>query len=137
MRARQLSASDLDAAVVELQWAAANAEEPGLLHAAQIRLAKILIEQEKLDQAAALANANTDSDYASHYAEVLGDVARLSGEYTEAATQYQKALDGLAQQDIGYSAILNLKLNRLPVSAPEKSTDSESAEDNAPEPVSG
>jgi predicted negative regulator of RcsB-dependent stress response len=115
LRAKQLAASDLDEALVELQWAATQADEPGLKNAALIRQAKILIEQGKLEQAAAIANTNLDGDYRSHYAEILGDVARLREDYIAAAGHYQAAIDGLAQQDIGYSAILNLKLNRLPI----------------------
>ena len=33
--------------------------------------------------------------------------------------QFIDAIEGLAQQDLGYSAILNLKLNRLPVAPAE------------------
>ena len=114
LRAKQLSVSDLSAAAKELQWAAGHAEEAGLKHAAQIRLAKVLTAQGELEKAKSIATDNMGNGFDSNYAEILGDIARLQNDIQTARTHYQSALDNLSQADGQYSAILNLKLNRLP-----------------------
>lgn len=128
LRARQLAVSDMPAAQAELEWVLGHAEEEGLQHTARIRQAKVLIAQNELAAAKALLNDQDAVGFTSFYAELRGDVARLEGDFAAAREQYQIALDNLSQREIGYSAILNLKRNRLPSTenAPAGSDDGDS-----------
>lgn len=116
IRAKQLSATDLDAAFEELAWVIDNAQENGVKHAARIRQAKILFSQGNLDEAQALASFEPNIGFESHYAELLGDIAVQQGEFDVARQNYKRAIDEIGQAGGGYSQLLQLKLDRLPVS---------------------
>lgn len=115
LMARQLSVSDLDAAIEELAWVVSNAQEYGLKHTALIRQAKILISQGKLEEAKAIALTQPYQGFDSFYQEILGDIAVKQGEFSSADDYYQSALDTLGEADQNYVAILTLKKDRLPV----------------------
>ena len=114
LRAKQLSLSDLPSAAQELQWVADNASEAGLRHAARIRLAKTKIALGELSQATTIASQLPYEGFDSYYQEILGDIA-ARGEASEAARgHYQQAIDSLDASNSGYSAILKLKITKLP-----------------------
>lgn len=119
--ARQLSVNDLDAALAELEWVAQNAEEIGVVNAANLRRAKILLTLDRLEEAKALASQSQASGFKSHNAEILGDVAARQGDHTAASKHYQTAIDALEPSDFSYRSILTLKLNRLPAAAETES----------------
>ena len=114
LRARQLSVSDMPAALVELQWVSDHARESGVLHAAQIRQAKILLAQGELDAAKTIAETKTIQWFLdSYYHEILGDIALKQQSAAEARAHYQSAIDSLGSSESAYSSILTLKMNRL------------------------
>jgi predicted negative regulator of RcsB-dependent stress response len=115
MKARQLSVNDLDAALKELRWVGSNAEELGLIHTARLREAKILLAQDKLEPAMALANTEPYDGFDSHYNEILADIAVRQKDYSRAKTHYQIAIDSISQANDAYSSVLSIKMNRLPV----------------------
>lgn len=115
LRAKQLAVSDLEQAATELQWVVEGAEDTGLRHTARIRLAKVLLAQDKLAQAKAVAQQQPYQGFDSNYEEILGDIAVREQEFEQARNHYQAALDSLGAADRNYSAILQLKINRLPV----------------------
>jgi predicted negative regulator of RcsB-dependent stress response len=120
LKARQLSVSDLDLAIEELEWVVANTSEYGLKHTALIRQAKILLAQGKLEEAKAIAQVQPYQGFDSFYQEILGDIAAQQGRFSEAENHYQSALDTLNEDDGGYRSILILKKDRLPVAANEE-----------------
>ncbi|NNC99706.1 MAG: tetratricopeptide repeat protein [Gammaproteobacteria bacterium] len=117
MRARQLSVSDIPAALAELQWVAENTSEIGIKHAARIRQAKLLVTQGDLAAAKSAATADDYDGFDSYYQEILGDIAAQEQAYDKARGHYQDAINTLGSADIGYRSILTLKLNRLPASS--------------------
>ncbi|MEM7357843.1 MAG: tetratricopeptide repeat protein [Pseudomonadota bacterium] len=117
LRARQLSVSDLDAALEELRWAESNSDEYGIKHTSRIRQAKVLIAQDKLDAAKSIASQTPYEGFASMYHELLGDIARKQGEFEVANSNYQTAIDELDVSEAGYRAVLTLKKDRLPVTS--------------------
>lgn len=120
LRARQLSISNMPAAEEELAWSVANAGDDGLKHTALIRQAKILFGLGKFTEAKIIAQQNIESAFASNYHELLGDIAVQDKDFGAARTQYNAAIDSLLQENFEYSAILNLKINRLPAAVPDQ-----------------
>lgn len=113
LRARQLSVSDLPTALQELRWVSDHASESGVLHAAQIRQAKILVAQGELDAAKTVAETKPYNGFDSYYHEILGDIALQQQSSADAKAHYQSAIDSLGATETAYNSILTLKMNRL------------------------
>jgi len=75
-----------------LRWAKDHSGHEALLHVAQIRLARFLVSENKLDEAFALIDKVDEPAFVSQYAEIKGDVYSKRGEPTLASTSYQLAL---------------------------------------------
>jgi predicted negative regulator of RcsB-dependent stress response len=91
--------SELPAAQAQLQWALDHAESPELKHTARMRLVRVLIDQNKLAEAAQqLSSVGEAGAYAYLYAELRGDLAMLQGNAAEAASAYRQALDSMPAQ---------------------------------------
>lgn len=114
LRARQLSVSSLDDALLELEWVSNNTDELGILHTARVRQAKVLIALEQLDAAKKLAETQPYDGFDSYYQEILGDISSKKENYEQARTHYQSAIDQVGASGTSYISILNLKMNRLP-----------------------
>lgn len=93
---------DFDAAAAELTTLVENSKQEPVKYTAQARLAQVLIQQEKLDEALALVSTVPNAAYATQFAEAKGDALYLKGEYAEAQQAYKTALD--AAQNIGLRA---------------------------------
>lgn len=117
LRAKQLSLSDLPKAAEELQWVADNASEAGLRHAARIRLAKAKVAMGELSEASQIASQLPYEGFDSYYYEILADIAALEDDPQVAREYYQQAIDSLDAGSAGYSAILKLKMTKLPAAA--------------------
>ncbi|MCW8885865.1 MAG: tetratricopeptide repeat protein [Motiliproteus sp.] len=82
---------DLAKAQTELEWVKTISEDKSLAQVAQLRLARVLLAQDKADQALAeLQGAPVEGFQASFY-EVQGDVYLALGRDSDARTAYQKA----------------------------------------------
>lgn len=114
VKAARLSVTDLSAAASEYQWVQNNALEVGLQHTARIREAKIYLAQDDLDKATELASRQPYGSFASHYYEILGDVAVKKGELNQAYDLYNQANEALLASDASYSSVLELKMGPLP-----------------------
>ena len=78
---------------------------------AKIRLAKVLIEQQKYDEALGLVATASSDAYTAQYAEVRGDILYAQGNGEAAKTAYEEALSSLTPDQIGRRNIIDLKLN--------------------------
>lgn len=84
---------DLAAAKARLQWAIENAKEDELRDVARLRLARVLIDEKKPDEALKLLEAKHGDSFTGLYADVKGDVLLTQGKRQEARAAYQVALD--------------------------------------------
>lgn len=126
LKAKQLSLTDVDAAIEALDWVLENAEEQPVWHAANIRRAKMLLSKEGQAQSVIASLEKVDHEgYASHYLEVVGDAYVQLGEDEQAVASYQAAIDALTPADAGYTRILTLKQNG--VRRAESNADNESS----------
>ena len=81
---------------------------------ARLRLAKVLLYQDKAEEVLALLKDHTDSGFAARYNEALGDAHAQLGAHKEAEEAYLAALgDPLASQLVDTS-LLQMKISDLP-----------------------
>jgi predicted negative regulator of RcsB-dependent stress response len=87
-----VQAGDWDAARTQLDWVVAHADDPGLKKIARLRLARVLWQQGKLDDALAQLEIKDDDAFASLYQELRGDLQVAKGDRAAARSAYEKAL---------------------------------------------
>jgi len=75
-----------------LAWAKDHPGHEALMHVAQIRLAKLLVSEDKLEQALGLVEQIDEPAFNSQYAEIKGDIYAKRGEPILARTSYELAL---------------------------------------------
>lgn len=95
-----------------LQWVLDHSSEPEIKDIARLRLANILVDESKYDQALSLLNAQHNASFTGLYADLRGDALAASGKAAEARAAYQKALDSLGMQSV-YRNIVQMKLDAL------------------------
>lgn len=109
-----VEAGDLVLAEAELTSVVSNASDAALQHLATVRLARVMIAQEKLDDALALLNNDNAGAFEAEYAEAKGDALLAKGDTDAAREAYTKGL--AAAQRIGANnPILKMKLDDLAV----------------------
>jgi predicted negative regulator of RcsB-dependent stress response len=75
-----------------------------------LRLARILLEQDNLKEAAGLANVKQFDGFTSEYKELQGDIAMSNGDFGAARAAYEQALSELPGGS-EYSDLMLLKLD--------------------------
>ncbi len=98
----------VDVAEKHLLWAQAQNKNPMI--GAQIlqRLATIKLQQQKFDEALALAQTKVDADYQAMMLELQGDIYLAKGDAKTAKAKYQDAVTKADKQLPGYE-LLKLK----------------------------
>ena len=104
-----LEEGDLDAAGGQLQWVLDNGKLDAVRDATRLRLARVLIAQQKPDEAEALLQQpRTTTAFDNLYDEVSGDIYSVRGDSTAASEAYQRALAATPANNPG-SNLLKLK----------------------------
>ena len=75
-----------------LRWAQQHPGHDALLYVTQVRLAKLLVAQGKLDEAFSLIEKIKEPAFDAQYAEIKGDIYTKKGEQALARTSYLLAL---------------------------------------------
>jgi predicted negative regulator of RcsB-dependent stress response len=103
---------ELEEAKKNLQWAMEHAKDEEMRDVARLRLAGILLDEKKYDEALKLLSAKTTEAYAPLYADLKGDVLAAEGKAAEARAAYQLALE---KSDPGspYRRLIEVKLDAL------------------------
>ena len=109
---------DKAGAQAQLQFALDRSGEDDLKQIARFRLAEVLFDQKKNDEALRLLDARHDEPFAGIYADLTGDILAASGRKDEARTAYQTALAKLDSKS-PYRSYVQVKLDSLggPVAA--------------------
>ncbi len=110
----RLSADSGDAAAARahLRWAIAHGNGGGVRIVARLRLARILMQEGKLDEALKLANSRDRDGFASNFDELRGDIFVAEGKKSEARQAYSAALAEAGSQS-PYAPVLQMKLDDL------------------------
>lgn len=103
---------DLEGAKSQLQWTMDHAKEDELRDIARLRLAGVLLDEKRPDEALKLLDVKPVESVAGLYADLRGDILLTQGKRAEARNAYQIALD---KSDAGspYRAVIQLKLDSL------------------------
>ena len=107
-----LQARDVAHAKVQLQWVVEHASETGLQDAARLKLASVLLDEKKYDEALKQLDATHPEAFTGLYSDLKGDVLSAQGKAAEARAAYQQALDKTDAKS-GYRNLIQLKLDGL------------------------
>ena len=97
------------AAEVHLRWVVDHAGDDGLREVARLRLARLLFNEGKLDEASGFVAEASQQQFAGEYAELRGDIALARGDAAEARKAYGEALAG----NVGNEPLVQMKLDDL------------------------
>lgn len=95
-----------------LQWAMEKARDEEMRNVARLRLAGILLDEKKFDEALTLLAKKPLDAYVALYEDLKGDVLAVQGKVEEARAAYRLALQK-ADQGGSYRQLIELKLDSL------------------------
>jgi predicted negative regulator of RcsB-dependent stress response len=105
-------ALDLQNAKSRLQWVLDNSKEDELKNLARLRLASILLDEKKYDDALRILETKHGTSFDGLSADLKGDVLSAAGRIPEARAAYQMALDKIGGKGT-YFNIVQMKLDAL------------------------
>jgi len=101
---------NIEAAAEQLELAVKHANDEETKQIASLRLASVLIEQKKYEEASTILNMAHDSAFDAQYEELKGDLFMAQGDVAQARIAYDKAID---LQGLDASKWLKLKRQNL------------------------
>ncbi|MEO7320031.1 MAG: tetratricopeptide repeat protein [Nitrosospira sp.] len=103
---------DVQNAKSKLQWTLDNTKEDELKDLVRLRLAGMLLDERKYDDALRLLDAKHGESFDGLYADLKGDVLNTAGKIAEARVAYQTALDKMGKKGTYYN-IVQMKFDAL------------------------
>ncbi len=107
-----IDAKDVAQAKVRLQWVLDNAKEDGLKDVARLKLASLLLDEKKYDEALNLLEAKHPESFDALYADLKGDVLVAQGKPELARAAYQVAYDKIDEKST-YRNLIQIKLDSV------------------------
>lgn len=104
---------DLAAARAHLEWAVKNIHQPELKNLATLRLARLLVTDNKPDEALKQLDGVAPDRYVALAAELRGDAYRAKGDKEKARVAYQQALTTLDKNQDSLQEALQMKLDAV------------------------
>ena len=99
-------------AKTQLHWVIDHAEEAGLKDVARLRLAAVLLDEKKHDDALKLLEAKHPASFDGMYADLKGDVLSAQGKNEEARSAYKLAYEK-ADAKSAYRDLIEMKMDVL------------------------
>ena len=99
-------------AIQSLQWIIDHAKEPALHDLARLRIAGILLDEERYEEAIKTLNTQDNETFAGLYLDRKGDILSALNKNSEARLSYQAALEKLSKSN-NYYNIVQMKLDAL------------------------
>ena len=103
---------DMDGAREKLNWAIDNSKQFETVHTARLRLATILMVENKFNEALNLLSVEHMEGFESHYYEMRGDIYLSLKQSDKARDAYRAAIDGLSAGSM-YEPVLKMKLDAI------------------------
>ena len=108
-----VDSSEFDRAATELRTVMDSARDLQLRGVARLRLARVLMQQQKYDDALQLLDIDKAGAFIAQTQEIRGDVLYAKGDSSGARSAYQAALDASKADPAANVALLQLKLDDL------------------------
>jgi len=105
-------AGDAQNAKSRLEWALGHAKEDELKDLVRLRLAAILLDEKKFDEALKLLESAHGAAFDGLYADLKGDALGAQGKLAEARAAYQLAFDK-TEPNSSYRNLIQMKLDAL------------------------
>jgi predicted negative regulator of RcsB-dependent stress response len=102
----------LEAARANLDWVAGNASQPEYRIIASLRLAGLLLDEKKYDEALKRLPADPPAEFAGLANDRRGDILKAQGKTEEAKSAYRAAWDALSPT-VDYRRLVEAKLTAL------------------------
>lgn len=109
----QVEAGDFDKAAATLRTVADKTKDEELAKVAKLRLARVLAQQGKYDEALTLLDPAKAGAFAAQVHEIRGDVYFAKNDVVQARASYQAALAAAGRESAGSRELLELKLQDL------------------------
>ncbi|MDU0354414.1 tetratricopeptide repeat protein [Paraglaciecola aquimarina] len=109
---KAIDSKDLPEAAKQLEFVAANTQVSAVKSVAQVRLARVQLEQGDLDAALATAEKIEDEAFSGASHEIKGDVYQAQELFDKARAAYSAALEGNER-----NPVLKMKLDNLAILA--------------------
>jgi predicted negative regulator of RcsB-dependent stress response len=107
-----LQAHDVARAKIQLQWVIEHASEVGLQDTARLKLASVLLDEKKYDEALKQLDSAHPESFTGLYSDLRGDVLSAQGKVAEARSAYQQAYDKTDPKS-SYRSLIQLKMDGL------------------------
>jgi predicted negative regulator of RcsB-dependent stress response len=107
-----LDANDVQNARNQFQWLLVNSDEAELKDVARLRLAGLMLDEKKYDEALKLLESKHSEFFAGIYGDLKGDVLAAKGSIPEARAAYKMAMDRIDGNGTHYK-IVQMKLDAL------------------------
>jgi predicted negative regulator of RcsB-dependent stress response len=122
----QLDKGQGDAARASLTWVSEHAAEAEYQTVARLRLAAVLLDDKKYDEALKQLDGASAKEFEALVADRRGDVLLAQGKKADAQTAYQSAYKAMGEK-VEYRRLIDAKLTALGAApAPEASADAAS-----------
>jgi predicted negative regulator of RcsB-dependent stress response len=105
-------AGELSAAKDSLQWVVDRARDEDMKSVARLRLAGVLLDEKKYDEALKLLDAKPEDPMMNLAADLRGDVLVAKGAVPEARAAYQTALEKTDAKS-PYRNLIQIKIDSL------------------------
>jgi len=107
-----LQAKDFTRAKSQLEWVIGHASESGLQDTARLKLASILLDEKKYDEAMKQLDATHPDAFVGLFSDLKGDVLAAQGKIEDARAAYKLAYDKMDNKS-AYRNLIQLKLDGL------------------------
>ncbi len=107
-----LQARDIPRAKVQLTWVIEHAAENALQDTARLKLASVMLDEQKYDEALKQIESAHPDSFTGLYADLKGDVLSAMGKLADARVAYQMALEKTDVKST-YRNLIQLKLDGL------------------------
>ena len=113
---------DYDNAIIQLEFVMDNASDESFKHIARLRIARIMVEQNQLDQALLLLDSVSmiPDAYSPYYQSVKGDIYTSQGLLDKAKSAYSTALESLEPGNFDFDFI-KMKSDQIQVNPTDNS----------------
>jgi predicted negative regulator of RcsB-dependent stress response len=107
-----ITTGETEDAKKNLQWAVGHAKDEDMRDVARLRLAGVLLDEKKYDEALKILAVKTGESYVMLYSDLRGDVLAAAGKPAEARAAYQLALEK-SEPNSSYRRLIEIKLDAL------------------------